>query len=457
MLRGLHADQWRLLLPRHSNDLDRYLLSQRPDAERPQQEPVQQDRDYPNQDKAGLLFGRSNTGAQCCVLSGGQRDLVRLLLSVAITTSDRTKCPPKTQVITKGCASGYTIMPDGTCCNDRYVSADGMSCNTGRQPCPRGEFRDVNGACTPIPLPGGCAPGAVIGADGECGLIPPGGGCPVGQVLNPRGRCVTITPRGGCGRGEVLRAGECVPIGSRRWGGGGARRGRGWTTTASGCAVSSRFPQTDGRPWFLPSLEDCFANGVMESLVKLKTLTFVVGLILLASSAGQAQEPREQIEAIIRGYLLTDPDEVGEIAKEYLIKHPEAVGEILVEVLKRRSAAAANSRTSTGSGARRPAAPDRDAAVANNAGPLFSSTHQVTLGNPEGDVTLVEFFDYSCGYCKRALPDIVSLLNTDPKLKVVLKAFPILGPGSAAAARVAVAVRMQDPGGNDTSRSTRGC
>ena len=181
--------------------------------------------------------------------------------------------------------------------------------------------------------------------------------------------------------------------------------------------------------------------------MKLKTLTFVVGLILLASSAGQAQEPREQIEAIIRGYLLTDPDEVGEIAKEYLIKHPEAVGEILVEVLKRRSAAAANSRTSTGSGARRPAAPDRDAAVANNAGPLFSSTHQVTLGNPEGDVTLVEFFDYSCGYCKRALPDIVSLLNTDPKLKVVLKAFPILGPGSAAAARVAVAVRMQDPGG----------
>ncbi len=181
--------------------------------------------------------------------------------------------------------------------------------------------------------------------------------------------------------------------------------------------------------------------------MKLKTLSFVVGLMLLASSAGQAQEPREQIEAIIRDYLMTHPDEVGEIAKEYLIKHPEAVGEILVEVLKRRSVAAANPRASTGSGARPPAAPDRDPSVANNAGPLFSSTHQVTLGNPEGDVTLVEFIDYSCGYCKRALPDIVSLLNTDPKLKVVLKEFPILGPGSAAAARVAVAVRMQDPGG----------
>ena len=91
--------------------------------------------------------------------------------------------------------------------------------------------------------------------------------------------------------------------------------------------------------------------------MKLKTLSFVVGLMLLASSAGQAQEPREQIEATIRDYLMTHPDEVGEIAKEYLIKHPEAVGEILVEVLKRRSVAAANPRASTGSGARPPLLP----------------------------------------------------------------------------------------------------
>jgi protein-disulfide isomerase len=71
----------------------------------------------------------------------------------------------------------------------------------------------------------------------------------------------------------------------------------------------------------------------------------------------------------------------------------------------------------------------------------------VTLGNPQGDVTLVEFFDYSCGFCKRALSDMLALLKDDPKLKIVLKEFPILGPGSVEAARVAVAVRMQDPGG----------
>jgi protein-disulfide isomerase len=60
---------------------------------------------------------------------------------------------------------------------------------------------------------------------------------------------------------------------------------------------------------------------------------------------------------------------------------------------------------------------------------------------------VVEFFDYNCGYCKRALPDMLSLLKTDPNLRFVLKEFPVLGEGSVDAARVAVAARMQDSGG----------
>ena len=71
----------------------------------------------------------------------------------------------------------------------------------------------------------------------------------------------------------------------------------------------------------------------------------------------------------------------------------------------------------------------------------------MTLGNPQGDVTFVEFFDYNCGYCKRALDDMMQLMAKDPKLKVVLKEFPVLGPGSLEAARVGVAVRMQDKTG----------
>jgi protein-disulfide isomerase len=87
------------------------------------------------------------------------------------------------------------------------------------------------------------------------------------------------------------------------------------------------------------------------------------------------------------------------------------------------------------------------AAVKEHGEAIFNSTHQVVLGNPKGDVTMVEFFDYNCGYCKRALLDMMTLLKSDPKLRVVLKEFPVLGPGSVEAAKVATAVRMQDKTG----------
>jgi len=86
-------------------------------------------------------------------------------------------------------------------------------------------------------------------------------------------------------------------------------------------------------------------------------------------------------------------------------------------------------------------------AVAENKVTLFSSPHQVVLGNPQGNVTMVEFFDYNCGFCKRALPDMLDLVKTDPNLKFVLKEFPVLGEGSVEAAHVAVAARMQDATG----------
>jgi protein-disulfide isomerase len=171
----------------------------------------------------------------------------------------------------------------------------------------------------------------------------------------------------------------------------------------------------------------------------------VVALVLPAAPASHAQDVRQEIDAIIKDYLATHPDELGEIVKGYMVKHPEAVGEIMVGVLKHRSSSA-NASNSPAPGAAK-AAVDHSEAIASNAALLFSSPHQVTLGNPHGDVTLVEFFDYSCGFCKRALPDMLTLIKDDPNLKIVLKEFPILGTGSAEAARIAVAVRMQDPEG----------
>lgn len=83
-------------------------------------------------------------------------------------------------------------------------------------------------------------------------------------------------------------------------------------------------------------------------------------------------------------------------------------------------------------------------AIASMREAIFNDPGQVVLGNPEGDVTLVEFFDYNCGYCRAALPDMAALLAEDPNLRVVLKEFPILSNESIDAARVAVLVGEAD-------------
>lgn len=175
----------------------------------------------------------------------------------------------------------------------------------------------------------------------------------------------------------------------------------------------------------------------------------IAAVLMIMPVTAMAQDLRGEIESIVKEYLASHPDEVAGIVKDYMVQHPEMVGQMLGEILKRRAGAATaagNAAPGKAAGAA-PAPPQRAAAISANAGELFASPHQVTLGNPEGDVTLVEFFDYSCGYCKRALPDLLALIKDDPKLRVVLKEFPILGPGSAEAARVAIAVRMQDPAG----------
>ena len=124
--------------------------------------------------------------------------------------------------------------------------------------------------------------------------------------------------------------------------------------------------------------------------------------------------------------------EIQKIMKDYLLTHPEILEEVSAELTKRQAAAEAEKHA---------------AAVTANANLIFNSPRGVTVGNKDGDVTFVEFFDYNCGYCKKAMTDMVEIMKDDPKLKVVLKEFPVLGPASVEAAQVAVAVRMQDPTG----------
>jgi protein-disulfide isomerase len=124
--------------------------------------------------------------------------------------------------------------------------------------------------------------------------------------------------------------------------------------------------------------------------------------------------------------------EIERIIKDYIVSHPEVLQEAIAELDKRQAVADTEKAK---------------AAVAGNAEALFNSSRQVVLGNAKGDVTMVEFFDYNCGFCKKALADMMELLKDDAKLRIVLKEFPVLGPGSVEAAKVAVAVRMQDRAG----------
>jgi protein-disulfide isomerase len=124
--------------------------------------------------------------------------------------------------------------------------------------------------------------------------------------------------------------------------------------------------------------------------------------------------------------------EIESIVKDYLMAHPQLLQDVINELDKQQKDAAAEKARTT---------------IKTNNATIFNSPHEVVLGNPHGNVTMVEFFDYNCGYCKHALPDMMKLLQTDPNLKFVLKEFPVLGEGSVEAAHVAVAARMQDPTG----------
>jgi hypothetical protein len=96
------------------------------------------------------------------------------------------------------------------------------------------------------------------------------------------------------------------------------------------------------------------------------------------ASAGQSLPQTEAVEVIVKDYLNTHPEEIERVVKDYILAHPEVLREAITTLMK----------------ARMPQNVDKSAEVRSNAAALFNSGHQVTLGNPDGDVTLVEFFDY---------------------------------------------------------------
>ena len=137
--------------------------------------------------------------------------------------------------------------------------------------------------------------------------------------------------------------------------------------------------------------------------------------------------------ALAQTNALSDPQKqaVQQIVREFLLTNPEVIQEAIVELERRQQEAQKTAQVS---------------ALQSERNTLLHSPRGNLVGNPSGDVTLVEFFDYNCGYCKRALADLRTLMKSDPKLRVVLKDFPVLGPESVEASRVSLAAKQQISG-----------
>ncbi|MBD24503.1 MAG: hypothetical protein CMG46_05795 [Candidatus Marinimicrobia bacterium] len=163
----------------------------------------------------------------------------------------------------------------------------------------------------------------------------------------------------------------------------------------------------------------------MKSKVKLQIkqstkflLLFVAANFLAAPSCAQdksafSNNQREELKVLVREYILENPEIISEAIMALQVREERAKSEKQAQALTVHKTA------------------------------LLNPTEGTIIGNPDGDITVVEFFDYNCGYCKSMVPAIQEILEEDKNLRMVMKEFPILGQGSLIAARAALASHEQ--------------
>ena len=144
--------------------------------------------------------------------------------------------------------------------------------------------------------------------------------------------------------------------------------------------------------------------------------TALAGMLALPASAMDLQALTDEERALFRAEV-----------RAYLLENPEVIMEAVEKLQNREAEAAAQADLSL---------------VADNADAIFNDGFSWVGGNPDGDITLVEFLDYRCGYCKRAHSEVAQLLETDGNIRLIVKEFPILGEESVLASRFAVATRQ---------------
>lgn len=154
-----------------------------------------------------------------------------------------------------------------------------------------------------------------------------------------------------------------------------------------------------------------------------RLLPALIAIVLgLAPPAGRAQQQSSPFSEGERAALHSE-------IRAYLLAHPEVLLEVIQELEQRQQAATvANDQT----------------LIAANAAAIFDDGFSHVVGNPEGSLTLVEFLDYQCGYCRRAHPEIAALLASDGDIRLIVKEMPILGPGSELAARAALSTLIAE-------------
>jgi len=182
-----------------------------------------------------------------------------------------------------------------------------------------------------------------------------------------------------------------------------------------------------------PSLLHTFAQRKVVWLA-VPAVAAIAGLVLIGKAA--VTTPIAEAETAVVATATAQPaaftpdqkKQIEDIIKSYLVANPE----IFLDV-----------QTALEEKMEKDQAEKLKVAIADNAAEIYRAPDASIAGNPDGDITVVEFFDYNCGYCKRGLADVTKLVETDPKVRVVFKELPILSKGSEQAAYVALAAKKQ--------------
>ena len=166
----------------------------------------------------------------------------------------------------------------------------------------------------------------------------------------------------------------------------------------------------------------CAVAPSMRVLLVAIAVTVAVALLLPAPGLHAKDAP------LIKPLSKQQTAQIEGVLRAYLLSKPEIIREAIVNLQKQDAEVAAIKSQATLRDLRKD---------------LLDAPVSPTQGNPNADVTIVEFFDFKCGYCKRVAPVLHEILKTEPNVRVVFKQLPVLGPDSILAAQVALAVAKQ--------------